>query len=276
MREPNHMRRIVLIWAVLTVIVLPLILFVFDADLPPGRESGEAQGQVVDQTVLYAVAVPIALALFVYFAYVLIVFRARGPEPGEGVVIPEDRRVWRTWIVFTSTIALGLAVFGTVRLLEDGGGGGQGPDPLTKPEGEPLEVQVIGQQWAFTFRYPSFGGVETPQLVLPVGREVEFHVTSLDVVHAFWAYELGVKADANPGTDNVAYVKTSETGPFEIRCAELCGLWHGYMYDSGGRVVTDPEFRTWIQEQQRVFADATSALPPYSTEYFPPPERRAG
>ena len=276
MREPNHMRRIVLIWAALTVIVLPLILFVFDADLPPGRDSDDAGGQVVDQTVLYAVAIPVALALFVYFAYVLIVFRARGPEPGEGVKIPEDRRLVRVWLIATASIALGLAAYGTVRLLDGGGGGGQGPDPLSKPDGEPLEVQVIGQQWDFTYRYPSFGGVETPQLVLPVDREVELHVTSLDVVHSFWAYELGVKADASPGDDNVAYVKPSETGAFEVRCAELCGLWHGYMYDSGGRVVTDSEFQTWVRQQQQLFAPATSVLPPYSHEYFPPPERRAG
>jgi cytochrome c oxidase subunit 2 len=276
MREPNHMRRIVLIWAAITAIVWPLVVFVFDADLPPGRESNEAQGQVTDQTVLYAVAVPIALALIVYFAYVLIVFRARGPEPGEGVAIAEDRRIARWWLIVTSVIALGMVAFGTVRLLEDGGGGGQGPDPLSQPAGEPLEVQVIGQQWDFTFRYPSYGGVETPQLVLPVDREIEFHVTSLDVVHSFWAYELGVKADANPGVDNVAYVEPSETGGFVIRCAELCGLWHGHMYDTGGRVVTDPDFQAWIRQQQARFRAATSVLPPYSHEYFPAPERRAG
>jgi len=276
MSEPNHWRRMVLIWLALTAVILPLILFVFDSDLPPGRETDDASAVIVDQTVLYAVAVPIALALLVYFAYVLIVFRARGPEPGEGVAIAEDRRIGRIWLIVTGSIALGLAVFGTVRLLEGGAGGGQGPDPLTKPDGEPLEVQVIGQQWDFTYRYPSFGGVETAQLVLPVNRQVELHVTSLDVVHSFWAYELGVKADASPGTDNVAYVEPSETGGFEVRCAELCGLWHGHMYDTDGRVVSDGEFQAWIRDQQRILAPATSVLPPYSHEYFPAPERRAG
>jgi cytochrome c oxidase subunit 2 len=276
MREPNHFRRMLIIWAVATVVVWPLVVFVFDPDLPPGREADDASGQVIDQTVLYAVGVPIALALIVYFAYTLIVFRARGPEPGEGVAIAEDPRIPRIWLTVTILIALGLTVFGTVRLLEGGAGGGQGEDPLSRPDGETLEVQVIGQQWDFTYRYPSFGGVETPQLVLPVDREVELHVTSLDVVHAFWAYELGVKADANPGADNIAYVKPSETGGFEVRCAELCGLWHGHMYESAGRVVTDSEFDTWIQEQQRLFAPATSVLPPYAHEYLPVPERRAG
>ena len=65
--------------------------------------------------------------------------------------------------------------------------------------------------------------------MLPAGREIEFHVTSLDVVHSFWAIELGVKADAVPGNDNVAYVKPEQMRAIQVRCAELCGLWHGDM-----------------------------------------------
>ena len=78
---------------------------------------------------------------------------------------------------------------------------------------------MIGQQWAWTFRYPGYGGVETPELAIPAGRLVELHVTSLDVNHSFWAYQLGVKADAIPGSDNVAFVRARHPGTFEIRCA---------------------------------------------------------
>jgi cytochrome c oxidase subunit 2 len=138
-----------------------------------------------------------------------------------------------------------------------------------------LPVQVIGQQWEFTYRYPTYGGVETPTLVIPVGREIAFHVTSLDAIHSFWAYELGVKADANPGVDNVAYVKVKKTRTFQIRCAELCGLWHGYMYDTG-RVVSDSDFATWIGQQVKLYEPVKQYLPPYSTTYAPDPQFRAG
>ena len=40
-----------------------------------------------------------------------------------------------------------------------------------------------------------------------MNQMVEFHVTSLDVIHSFWAYQLGVKADANPDVDNIVFVK---------------------------------------------------------------------
>ena len=64
-------------------------------------------------------------------------------------------------------------------------------------------------------------------------QPVQFNVTSLDVIHSFWAYQLGVKADANPGVNNIAYTTPKHAGSFVVRCAELCGLWHGAMFNYG-------------------------------------------
>ena len=69
-------------------------------------------------------------------------------------------------------------------------------------------------------------------------------MTSLDVIHDFWAYQIGVKADANPGSDNVAFTTTRQLGVFTVRCDELCGLWHGAMYDYG-KVVSKSPFDQW-------------------------------
>ena len=131
-----------------------------------------------------------------------------------------------------------------------------------------LQVQVIGQQWAWTYRYPQFGGFETTQLELPVGEPVQFNVTSLDVIHGFWAYQLGVKADANPGVNNVAYTTPKHTGSFVVRCDELCGLWHGAMFDYG-KVVSVSAFNTWAQQTQVQLASVTKILPPYAMTYDP-------
>ena len=138
-----------------------------------------------------------------------------------------------------------------------------------------LPVQVIAQQWEFTYRYPTYGGIETAHLELPVDQQIEFHVTSLDVIHSFWAPRIGVKADANPGVDNVAFTEPTREQNFEIHCNELCGLWHGYMFDTG-QVVSDAKFHTWIHNQAKVFEAANKVLPPYATHYFPEPDRRAG
>ena len=97
---------------------------------------------------------------------------------------------------------------------------------------------------------------------------MQFNVTSLDVIHSFWAYQLGVKADANPGVNNVAYTTPKHTGSFVVRCAELCGIWHGAMYDYG-KVVSVSAFQTWAQHTQTQLASVTKMLPPYALTYDP-------
>jgi cytochrome c oxidase subunit 2 len=275
MPEPPHFRRILILWAALSIVATPIVVFVFAPGLPPGKAATAGASQVVDNTVLLGLVTPIVALMIVYFAYTLSVFRRREGEPDEGVAIRGNWGIQTTWLAATSVIVLFLASYGSIRLFDEGSGGGQGADPVSKPSGPQLQVQVIGQQWEFTYRYPSFGGVETPHLVLPVDRDIELHVTSLDVIHSFWAHDLGVKADANPGVDNVVYVKANDVRSFSIRCAELCGLFHGHMFDTG-QVVRGPAFLAWIHAQQAQFGPSTGALPPYSTHYNPAPHRRAG
>ena len=273
--EPNHIRRIALWTVVTSVIATLLVVFVLGPHLPPGKGSAQAAAQVTDNTVLTALMTPLICFIVVYFAYVLVVFRRRGRAIEEGAAIRGNPRAQNAWIAATSVLVLFLAGYGTWALLQSGSGGGQGPSPIAVPSGAKLPVQVIAQQWEFTYRYPTFGGVETSQLVLPADRLIEFHVTSLDAVHSFWAYNLGVKADANLNEDNVVYVKTRAPRTFDIHCAELCGLWHGYMYDTG-RVVAAPAFASWIRSQRQVFQAVARYVPSYSTTYAPNPQRRAG
>jgi cytochrome c oxidase subunit 2 len=276
MSEPRHFRRLLILWLVLSAIATPIVVIIAAPGLPPGNGSAEASSQVMDNTVLLAIGTPVAALIVAYFAYTLIAFRHSDSGPDEGVAIRGDSRVQLTWIVVTGLIVLFAATYGAARLFADNGsGGGQGSSPLAKPDGHPLQVQVIGQQWNWTYRFPSYGGVETPHLELPVNRDIELHVTSLDVIHSFWAHDLGVKADANPGVDNVAYVRPTKVESFDIRCAELCGLFHGHMTQTG-YVVPDSQFQAWIKQQQRIYAPATKKLNPYNPSYLPKPLRRAG
>jgi cytochrome c oxidase subunit II len=93
-------------------------------------------------------------------------------------------------------------------------------------------------------------------------------VTSIDVIHSFWAYQLGVKADANPGVDNVAYTKINHSGSITVRCAELCGLWHGAMFDYG-QAVSPSAFESWAKATEVQLTAVTKMLPPYALTYDP-------
>ena len=275
-RRP-HFRRLALLWAVATAILTPIVIWVLGPGLPPGNGSVQASGQVTDNVVLLALSVPVAMAVLVTLCYEVYAFRERnlaGPVlDGPAITGNSSLQIW--WLIITTSLVLFLAGFGSVRLLEDGAGGGQGPNPLAVPAGKPLVVQVIGQQWEFTYRYPSYGGIETPNLVLPAHTSVQFDVTSLDVIHSFWAFQLGVKADANPGVNNIAYVTTKDPMTFQVHCAELCGVWHGYMFATG-KVVPKANFATWIANAQKQYAPAAKTLGPFSKTYFPSPAGRGG
>jgi cytochrome c oxidase subunit 2 len=267
--EPRHGLRIFIPWLVTAVVADWLIWFVWGPHLPPGTMSSSAATQQFDIKVMAVMAAPVMLFVLVYFGYALIVWRQREGDEEDGPPLHGNSRVQGIWITVTSVIVLALFAFGTVEVITaNGAGAGEGPSPIWKPGGGTLQVQVIAQQWRFTYRYPQFGGFETSALVLPVGQPVQFDVTSLDVIHSFWAYQLGVKADANPGVDDVAFTKPLHVGQVTVRCAELCGLWHGAMFDYG-KVTSVAAFKAWAAATEASLTSITKMLPPYATTYDP-------
>jgi len=268
---PNHGLRIFLIWLPIAVIADWLLYFVYGPHMPPGQMSNSAASQQFDVKVMSVLAAPVMAFVLVAGVYSLIVWRHREGDDEDGPAIFGNVRIQTTWITVTAVIVLFLAGFGTYELAWPGfagAGAGEGPAPIWKPDGTTLQVQVIAQQWRFTYRYPQFGGFETSDLVLPIGQPIQFNVTSLDVIHSFWAYQLGVKADANPGVNNVAYTTARQTGTVTVRCAELCGLWHGAMFDYG-KVVSVAAFKSWAHQTETQLAAVTKILPPYATTYDP-------
>ncbi|MHB8189140.1 MAG: cytochrome c oxidase subunit II [Ferrimicrobium sp.] len=266
----THGWHIFLIWLVLTLIGDYLVWFVWGPHMPPGDMTSSANGQQFDFKVLTTLVVPVLLMVWVYGGYSLVNFRATKTDRGDGVDIRGNKRVQSIWYVLSTIFVISLAGFGTYELINGAGvGTGEGPSPIWKPTASHiLVVQVLAQQWRFTYRWPQFGGMETTSIDLPVNTTIEFQVTSLDVIHDFWAYQLGVKADANPAVSNVAYTQTYNAGRFVVRCDELCGIWHGAMYNYG-HVVSKSTFYNWAHTMQIKNASVTKLLPPFATTYTP-------
>lgn len=141
-----------------------------------------------------------------------------------------------------------------------------------------LQVEVTGQQFVWNFRYPgpdgTFGRLDpklvnaaggnplgldpsdpagkddvvVPVMAVPVNREVELLLRSQDVTHSFFVRELRLKQDAVPGMVIRIHFTATQTGQFEIPCAELCGLGH-YRMRSFLTVMSQEEFDKWLREQ---------------------------
>ncbi len=101
--------------------------------------------------------------------------------------------------------------------------------------------------------------IVTAQMVVPVDTEVFCYLTSIDVLHSFYLPNFRVKQDAVPGLDGRVWFKATRTSaevigrdttnplgvvdadsgltvtvsdskPFDIVCAELCGASHYVMF----------------------------------------------
>jgi cytochrome c oxidase subunit 2 len=136
------------------------------------------------------------------------------------------------------------------------------------PQHPDVKITVIGEQWSWQFVYPQYStasgqklteigsmwrpGLSSrslPLLVIPTNETVQFNLTSVDVVHAFWIAPFEFKRDVIPGYANRFTVTPIKTGTFIGRCSELCGVYHSRMLFRV-KIVTPAQFRQWIHAQQ--------------------------
>lgn len=125
--------------------------------------------------------------------------------------------------------------------------------PASNPQ---VEVEVIGHQWWWEYRYPKLGVITANELVVPVGKMVNLRMRSADVVHSWWSPQLASKRDVFPVFSNTKNKKINplwftadSVGDYTGQCAELCGIQHGRM---GLRVIVKAEedFDRWIAKER--------------------------
>ncbi len=93
---------------------------------------------------------------------------------------------------------------------------GPGIDTL---DSKTYRVFAVASMWRF----------EPAQIALPVGSEVDFYLTSKDVVHGFEIYSKNVNMMAVYGSINKTTVRFSQPGVYKITCHEYCGVGHQFM-----------------------------------------------
>ena len=231
-------REILVIWAILTVL---LIAFGFVPSHLMGAPASPTMRAVEDTMTVFSIAAaPVAAIVWAIALYSLLRWRHRGggAPPEDGPAIRSNGPVTTVWLVVSSVLCTFLLIWGLAEMTA-----------LERPASaaNPLIVNVTGQQWVWSFRYPQEGNIETDQLYLPLDRPVVFHVTSKDVIHSFWVVQMGIKVDANPGERTQTSVVPDKLGRFDIRCAELCGLLHADM-ETYAHVVTPTAFDQWVTD----------------------------
>jgi cytochrome c oxidase subunit 2 len=173
----------------------------------------------------------------------------RGPDRWRALLASERMVVWAgvAFPVITLTMLLGYGAWLTrsVAVAAD--------DP------DALHVSVSGEQWWWRIEYPHDGGrvATANEIRIPAGRTVLFTLNSPDVIHSFWAPNLGGKMDMIPGRTTRLRLRADAPGVFRGQCAEYCGGPHALM---AFEVVAlpRPEFDAWLEGQARPAAEPVS------------------
>jgi cytochrome c oxidase subunit 2 len=115
-------------------------------------------------------------------------------------------------------------------------------------------VRVVAAKWRWRFEYGALHRTNAgtshslPTLVVPAHTTVQFSLTSIDVIHAFWIPAQRVKRDAFPGRNARFDAEFDHPGfrRYGGECSEFCGVGHTNMRFSV-RVLTPSAFRAWAK-----------------------------
>jgi cytochrome c oxidase subunit 2 len=204
----------------------------------PASDGAEQISQLFWFTLVLATIVFILVeGLLIYSS---LRFRRRTPVPTvEPPQIHGNTRLEVMWATVPALILIGLFGITVTRLGE-----------LSQIPSDPniMHISVTGRQFSWEFGYGNSGVKTTNDLHLPVGQQIVFDVTAVDVIHAFWVPDLFGQIDANPGRINHITFTANQAGEFRGLCAMLCGAGHSGMLF---RVTTQPpaDFQTWLQQQ---------------------------
>jgi cytochrome c oxidase subunit II len=209
--------------------------------------------------------------------YCAIKFRRKPGELGDGAAIEGNVPLEILWTAIPAAIVLWISIYSFEIYNEMGGfdpsadgmhamhgmPAGKGSamaatmDMGDMPKGSPMiaaigvgavNVNVLGLQYAWIFTYPEIN-ITSGELHVPVGKEVQLNMNAQDVIHAVWIPQLRLKQDVIPGTQTQLRFTTNKVGTYPLRCAELCGGYHGSMVTQM-IVHTPEEYDTWIASQQ--------------------------
>ena len=127
-----------------------------------------------------------------------------------------------------------------------------------------LQVEVIGHQWWWEFRYPEYGITTANELYLPYGRTVNFALRTNDVLHSFWIPALAGKRDLITNRTNYLWFTPDSTGEavFNGSCNEYCGASHANMRFRTF-TVAPADFDKWVagQKATAIFPVAAPTAP---------------
>ncbi len=266
------------------------------------REAATEHGKEVDKmfiitTVLITIVLVVMHILILSFT---LIYRMRAQR--KAYYYPHNDTLEKIWTIIPATVLTILVLFGffSWRKITNV------PEELQKSA---IQIEVLGEQFKWSVRYAGTDGIigkrnyklttatnpygidfndkaswddiEGPDIVIPVGKSVRFHIISKDIIHSFYIPDFRVQMNAVPGMTNyfqfTPTVTTEEmrdrmndpSYDFIMLCNKICGQGH---FNMGKKVivVTEEEYKDWLSKQNKYFTeDLQKEFAQNSTEVSP-------
>ncbi len=245
------------------------------------RAAATEHGAAIDVMFIVTTIIVTIVLVLTHIALFGFVFAYRARANRKAYFYPHNNTIEKVWTIVPATVLTILVLFGffTWRAITN------------VPEDEverALKIEVVGEQFMWTVRYPGFDGqigprnykLTTPtngvgidfadqtswddqmasEIVLPVNQPVRFQITSKDALHSFYIPDFRVQMNAVPGMNTyfqfTPTITTQEMREklddysynFVMLCAKICGTNHFNMQRTV-RVVSEEEYREWLAEQ---------------------------
>ncbi|HZI30588.1 MAG TPA: cytochrome c oxidase subunit II [Gemmatimonadaceae bacterium] len=223
---------------------LPLLLASCSNSQYPNSTFTSLTDMNRDSTSLWNLMIWLGIAVFVLvealLIYVMIKYRRR-PDSPEPEHVHGNTALELTWTILPAFVLAIIAVPTVQQIWKYQTGAPAGA----------LQVEVIGHQWWWEFRYPEQNITTANELYIPTGRPVNFSMVSKDVIHSFWIPQLGGKRDLMRNRTNFIWFTPDSVGTqaFNGSCNEYCGTSHANMRFRA-YTVSPSEFDSWVAGQQ--------------------------
>ncbi len=248
---------------VLLVVVSLLLHFLSPWYLTPIASNWGSIDTTIDITFWVTGFVFVAVNLFMAYA----VYKFRYNKDRRAKYEPENKKL-EIWLTLATSVGVAAMLAPGLFVWAD----------FVNVPAEAHEVEAVGQQWQWSYRYPGADGVmgaadashitaENPfgmyeddpagrddilvsaqEMHLPLDRPVKMLLRSKDVLHDYAVAQFRVKMDLVPGSVTYMWLTPTVAGKYDILCEELCGLGHHVMR---GTVVVEDEvsYNAWLATQ---------------------------
>lgn len=243
----------------------------YQMNLSPGVTTFSQGAYEIHQMVMW-ICVVIGIGVFGVMTYSIINHRkSKGAVPA---TFDDNMTAEVLWTVIPFIILIVMAIPATKVLIA-----------MEDVSNSEMSVKITAYQWKWHYDYNVgekaeeinfFSNITTPdslaiatsgnvpkdenylsnvdnRMVVPANTKVRLLFTSNDVIHAWWVPAFGVKKDAVPGFINESWINVPEPGVYKGKCAELCGMNHGFM-PIVVEVLSKEDYASWVGGQKTAAA----------------------